>query len=246
MRLTPVVLLALLALSAKPVPSPCPVTYGYCEVWRGECKSGTTQSPIASNASGRHADPSLPNPVFSYPLTALTATNNRVAIKVTSKEKLILHYGKADYRLDEFHFHTPAEHRIDIWMKPPNAVLAELHMVHKDAAGNAVAVAVPIRLGDSNPVLAALRRLAPIGVCDKKTTRPVDVTKLLPAVKGRYITYVGSLTTPDCDPGVRFVMMNDGITATQEELNFIKVICNARPVQYNENPVTYREATPND
>jgi carbonic anhydrase len=64
---------------------------------------------------------------------------------------------------------------------------------------------------------------------------------LLPLEKGRFITYVGSLTTPACSEGVTFILMNDGITANQAQLEYLKIGAgNIRPPQANSNPVTYR------
>ena len=115
--------------------------------------------------------------------------------------------------------------------------------MHRDPANKVIVIAVPIRLGPSNPALAALMALGSIPNCQSRTSAPnaVPMAPLLPLVTGRYIRYKGSLTTPACDEDVTFLLMNNGITATQAQLNYIKIVCNARPVQYNRNPVTFRQ-----
>ena len=109
----------------------------------------------------------------------------------------------------------------------------------------AIAIAVPIYLSttSSNEALHALKALGTLpGNCQPKDSAPnaVAMRALLPANTSHYITYEGSLTTPLCNEIVRFLLMRDGINASQAELDAIKVTMNARPVQYNEKPVTFR------
>lgn len=218
-------------------------TYTYCEFWGGTCATGRHQSPIANNAVDRKADPALKRVGFyGYRATGVTATNTKTTLKVRTAKSLHIKYDGEDYWLDEFHFHVPAEHVLDVWSTPRRAV-AELHLVHKNRdKTKAVAVAVPIFLGTSNAALKALKALGPLQVCIPKESAAdaVPMGALLPLITGRYITYSGSLTTPPCDEIVRFVLMNNGITATQDEIDYIKITMNARPAQYNRNPVTYR------
>ena len=251
MRLSTVTLILVLAAPALFADDAC-VPYNYCETWSGMCATGTQQSPIANNASDRRADPRLGN-LVRYPVnlvTGVTAKNTGTSLKSTTARRVQTNYNGAPITLEEFHFHTPAEHRIDVWIdaRHPPVAMAELHLVHRNAAGKVIVVAVPIRLGPSNPALAALMALGTIPTCQSRTspTDAVPMAALLPAVTGRYITYEGSLTTPACDQGVTFLLMNDGITATQAQLNYIKIVCNARPVQFNPNPVTFRVAQPGD
>jgi carbonic anhydrase len=220
----------------------CPPPYSYCEFWTtGECATGTMQSPIANPTA--KPDGNLRKIEFHYPNTAVTVKNVKWSLKSTPAQRLTIKFEGVEYILEEFHFHTPAEHVLDIWRHAP----AELHMVHKTADGKkAVVIAMAIYPGVSNPVLHTMAALGRPNECTTKTTAAVNLEKLLPAVRGRYLTYVGSLTTPPCSGGVRFVLMNDRITATQEEINYLKVAMNARPAQYNPNPVTFRVAMPGD
>jgi carbonic anhydrase len=222
--------------------------YTYCQFWTtGACANGERQSPIASNLSGRERKPTLPVPGLNeYNVrTAVSAMNTKTTVKVKTKKSIHLGYpGAAQWKLDEFHFHVPAEHVIDVWNAGGRRPVAELHLVHKNSDGSqAVAVAVPIYIGASNNALKALAALRPLPAnCDPKESAPdaVLMSDLLPYNKTRYITYEGSLTTPPCDQIVRFLLMNDGITATQNEINDITITMNARPAQYNRKKVEYR------
>jgi carbonic anhydrase len=224
----------------------CPPTFSYCDFWTtGECAAaGTHQSPIANNAADRKPDANLRAITFRYPNSVVTVKNMKYTLKSTTAQEISIQYEGVNYYLEEFHFHTPAEHVLDVWRGVP----AELHLVHKTSdKSRAVVIAVAIRPGTSNAALEALERVGRPNECLTKTTpSAVEMSKLLPLVRGRYITYVGSLTTPPCSGGVRFVLMNDGITATQAEIDHLRLAMNARPAQYNPNPVTYRVAMPGD
>jgi carbonic anhydrase len=221
-------------------------SYTYCQFWGGACANGTRQSPIANNAANRTANAALPVPgLTSYAVrTKVWAANTKTTVKVTTAKTISLGYPGGPWTLEEFHFHVPAEHVLDVWNNGRRPA-AELHLVHKNPAKTqAVAVAVPIYLGtSSNQALHALRALGALPAnCDPKESGldAVPMQALLPSNTARYITYEGSLTTPQCDEVVRFLLMNGGITATQDEINYIKITMNARPAQYNTRPVTYR------
>jgi carbonic anhydrase len=227
----------------------CPTTWNYEQPWTGQCATGTNQSPIANNANQRFPDGGLQQPQLGYPTLPVPVT-----IKNTSKEIKIypmfdgrLMINGKTARLVQFHFHVPKEHLLDVW----SGAEGELHLVHETADGSVIVVAVAISRGASNPALAALRNFGTLATCSSKASiRPdqlVPMTALLPANTGRYIRYVGSLTTPPCSPNVEFLLMNDGITATQEEIAYLKLgNGNARGPQTNTNRVTYRVAMPGD
>jgi len=219
--------------------------YTYCEFWGGTCATGSRQSPIANSLPNRRPDSTLPAPgVTSYNVNMkVRAANTKTTVKVTMAPTITLGYPGGTWTLDEFHFHVPAEHVIDVWNNASRPA-AELHLVHYNPGKTqAIAIAVPIYLGASNPALHALKALGTLpSNCDPKESAPnaVPMRTLLPANTGSYITYLGSLTTPACNEAVRFLLMTNGITATQDEINYIKITMNARPVQYNRQPVTYR------
>jgi carbonic anhydrase len=227
------------------------VSYNYCQNWTGTCETGNFQSPIANNARDRTPNPHL-GALGHYNETdpvPVTIKNTGTTVKIEPSDggrKVSLEYDGKRLTLDEFHFHTPAEHKLDIWLVPcHNFAVAELHLVHKDPNGKTVVVAVPIYLGASNAGLAALKAAGPLPTnCNPIPYRigPAALAALLPQVTGRYITYEGSLTTPSCGEGVTFLLLNDGISATQAELDYVKVVYNARPVQHNSKPVTFRVA----
>jgi carbonic anhydrase len=245
--------LTLLAAPLFAADETCPTLWHYPEgtpsSWGGACVTGTAQSPIRNMANQR-TQASLPLAQLdyiagqSYPVTMKNTGHD---LKITPMFDGQLRYGSQTARLVQFHFHVPAEHNLDVW----SGVAAELHLVHETANGEVLVVAVPIRVGAPNApnaALTALQRLGNPGACRSaasvKNDQFVTMRALLPAETRRFITYVGSLTTPPCSGGVRFILMNDGITATQAQINFLKVLANgnAREIKTNPGPVTFRVA----
>ena len=235
----------LLAATAFAADEKCP-DYTYCQFWTtGECATGTKQSPIASNAAGRQRGAALQKVVVHYAgehvPVKLTNTSTTLKSHQTIKKLLLITFQGHDYGLDEFHFHTPAEHLIDVWDRAGHRPVAELHLVHKSGAA-AVAIAVPIYLGTTpNPALEALKAHGRPAACNSVEIAAVPMGALVPPEIDRYITYDGSLTTPPCSEPVRFVLLENGLTATQAEIDFLRVTMNARTAQYNANPVTFRQ-----
>ncbi|HKS21916.1 MAG TPA: carbonic anhydrase family protein [Thermoanaerobaculia bacterium] len=240
MRLS--IILLGISLSATAFAADNCATYSYCDIWGGTCATGQQQSPIVNNAAQRRKDDTLTKPGFFYSArVAVIITNTKTMLNVTAYKHMTMTYGGSTYTLVDFHFHTPPEHVLDVWNTPRRAA-AELHLVHKKADGATLLVAIPIFVGESNAALSVLKLFGRPKACDSVTTGTdaFAMGALLPANTGSYVTYIGSLTTPPCTEGVRFILMNNGITATQDEIDVLKVGMSARPAQNNTNSVTYR------
>jgi carbonic anhydrase len=183
------------------------------------CTLGTEQSPIhISSADARRI--ALPALAFDYHASKATVEHLGHAVQVNLKEDNELRLGDVDYELLQFHYHHPSEHLID-----GKAAPLEVHLVHKNAAGNLAVVGVLFHEGAANPALAT--KLASIG-----EDATVDPRELLPADLG-YFTYNGSLTTPPCSEGVKWLVLAQPMTASAEQIAALKkqVEPNARAVQ---------------
>jgi carbonic anhydrase len=208
--------------------------------------TGQFQSPIVTYQEQRQPDTNSP-PSFDYPpSTRATVENTESALKIRPvTTRFTVQYGGEVATLDELHFHVGAEHKPDVWNDPATGIaVAELHLVHKTSAGRQIVVAVPIRVGASNAFLQTLLTMKPFPRCQVTAlAQALPVGALLPANRGGYMTYTGSLTTPPCDPDVTWILMKYGITATQAEINDLKIVCNnARPVQVNKGVVKFHDA----
>jgi carbonic anhydrase len=92
-----------------------------------QCATGLHQSPI-NLYSGIPFAPK--NPVFDIPvLQTATLLNTGVLVEVTYPSTVngTTNYNGKVYHLEQFHFHTPGEHRLNEEFFP-----AEMHMVHEN------------------------------------------------------------------------------------------------------------------
>ena len=137
--------------------------------------------------------------------------------------------GDVSYQLVQYHFHNPSEHTLAGRRFP-----MEMHLVHRSSSGQLAVVGVLIEEGWRNlaiePVWANLPRAK--GVETHYEHVKVDVDALLPAVRTSY-RYDGSLTTPPCTEGVKWIVLTMPIELSAEQINtFTRVMHdNARPVQ---------------
>ncbi|MCE7011145.1 carbonic anhydrase family protein [Kibdelosporangium philippinense] len=113
-----------------------------------------------------------------------------------------------DWKLLQFHFHTPSEHKFAGHSYP-----LELHLVHENVSTKQLAViGVPLKVGAASTVDTVLAKLAP--ECgDNVHLSQIDLNTLLPHDKST-LRYMGSLTTFPYSEGVRWFLMGEK-TVTQ-------------------------------
>ena len=132
------------------------------------------------------------------------------------------------YALLQFHFHRPSEERIN-----GRRFEMDAHLVHKDAEGRLAVVAVLLERGAAQPLLQTVWNNLPLEKHEAFAARaPIDLNQLLPTDR-RYYTYMGSLTTPPCSEGVLWMVMQQPVTISPEQIDVFSRLypMNARPVQ---------------
>jgi carbonic anhydrase len=134
-----------------------------------------------------------------------------------------------EFELRQYHFHAPSENRINGKSYP-----MEAHLVHADKEGNLAVIAVMFVEGAENPSLARAWAHMPEKVGDKHSLpSSIAVDGMLPAKHG-YYRYNGSLTTPPCSEGVRWIVMKAPVSASRPQIERFEHIMhhpNNRPVQ---------------
>jgi carbonic anhydrase len=190
------------------------------------CKTGKHQSPIDIRKPERAGLPTLD---FEYHDVPLTIVNNGHTIQVNYAPGSFVRIDGHRYQLVQFHFHHPSEEKVD-----GRAYDMVAHLVHKDAEGHLAVVAVLLTKGQANPLVQTLWDHLP-GQVAREDTVPnlrVNAADLLPKHLG-YFEFDGSLTTPPCTEGVRWMVVREPEEISPSEIaTFGKLYHdNARPTQ---------------
>ncbi|MDQ7072609.1 MAG: carbonic anhydrase family protein [Gammaproteobacteria bacterium] len=163
------------------------------------------------------------------------------------------------FNLLQVHFHAPSENHINGHSYP-----LEAHFVHANEDGKLAVVAVMYDVGEpkkelkvetdgfrdkvvvavTSPQDAMLENVwtvMPIKAGDKHTfNERINVKNLLPKQR-EYYRFNGSLTTPPCTEGVRWLVMKDIVTVSESTIaTFLDVLTepNNRPLQpVNARPI---------
>jgi carbonic anhydrase len=190
------------------------------------CGIGKRQSPI--NIETRDAEKGGLRPiVFSYIPGPAEILNNGHTIQINLPNSGSARFDGLEYKLVQFHFHTPSEEKIDSM-----ASHMVVHLVHKAGDNKLAVVGVLFKLGKENAALKPIFDNLP----PKETmTRPLNVfnpADLIPA-DPIYYGYTGSLTTPPCSEDVKWHVMKKPIEISYAQLAAFKKLykMNARPIQ---------------
>ncbi|RXK00310.1 hypothetical protein CRU98_03890 [Arcobacter sp. CECT 8986] len=196
------------------------------------CKDGKHQSPI-NLTSDNVIDANLGDITFYDDSFASTFENNGHTLKVNFKSGNMIEYGSKEYSLLQMHFHTPSENQIDGKSFP-----MEAHLVHKDANGNLLVIAVMFEQSDeSNVILNKLIKKLPSKVGDKRELESdIYGYDILPEDREFY-SFDGSLTTPPCSEGVKWIVLKNPVGISDSQLEDFKNIMqeNNRPIQEKNN-----------
>ncbi len=197
------------------------------------CSKGKNQSPI--NLTG-FVEADLEAIKFNYQTSVTEILNNGHTVQANyAKGSTIFIDGKA-FELKQFHFHAPSENHINGKSFP-----MEAHLVHADKDGNLAVVAVMFTEGSSNHLFESLWKKMPKKTGDKHAiSADINAMELLPKDKA-YYRFNGSLTTPPCTEGVRWFVMKQPVTISEQQVKAFEQVMhngNNRPVQpANARPV---------
>ncbi len=190
------------------------------------CDIGRNQSPInIENTMSASLKPI--RGIQKFP--AKEIFNNGHTVQVNFKEGNMLVLDNSAYQMKQVHFHAPSENTINGKSFP-----LEAHFVHADSKGNLTVIGVMFKEGKANLGLAKLWPQMP-----SKEDEPVALknrvipSELIPENRG-YYRFSGSLTTPPCSEGVRWILMKTPMAASKEQIEaFERAVKhhNNRPVQ---------------
>jgi len=194
------------------------------------CTNGKEQSPINIETSRVLEDEKITDLVINYKPTEFSLTNNGHTIQgnaLTNDNTFIV--DQKEYKLAQFHFHTPSEHQFN-----GKNFDMELHFVNQNANNQFAVLGLMIKEGASNPYLEkAWNVIPPEEITEAvKFTEPIDLMSLLPKDKDSF-RYNGSLTTPPCSEAVKWIVLEEPIEMSKEQIDKFRNIFpdNHRPVQ---------------
>ncbi|MBF0603283.1 MAG: carbonic anhydrase [Nitrospirae bacterium] len=204
-----------------------PQHWGAIDSTNRACASGVNQSPIDLKD---FIEADLQPIVFAYDAQATEIINNGHTIQVNFAPKTAsIQLDGTAFELKQFHFHAPSENFIE---GRPFAM--EAHFVHADVAGNLAVVAVMLQEGNNNASLDGLWKALPKHADGPHAlTAKMTAQDLLPASR-EYYRFNGSLTTPPCTEGVRWLVLKQPVSVSAEQVKgFTDIMghANNRPLQ---------------
>lgn len=205
-----------------------------------EC-AGTRQSPV--NLPAGHTTDPLPV-TLNYPAGnpgRLLNTGHTVDLFLQNPATLTV--ADTTFTFREVHFHVPAEHTVQ-----GRRYAAEIHAVHLFGGAGAVLTTFVTEGGhnsDWDAVIAAM----PGNKGDDNPIGPTSLMTLLAVQNLRQeslYSYAGSLTTPACTPGIRFLVRTRLLTLSPDQIEAIASAFarNVRPLNPATTPITLHRGAP--
>ncbi|MCX8650295.1 carbonic anhydrase family protein [Gilliamella sp. B2776] len=203
-----------------------PENWGKLSIEYSTCENGKNQSPInIDHVLKTHHE----NLKFSFEAGKQEIINNGHTIEISVSGDNQLTLDDQIFKLQQFHFHTISENTIKGKHYP-----MEAHFVYKNKDGELTVVALMFDYGKENQEIAKAWQQMPTESGNKTILdRTIDIKKLFPK-KLDYYRFSGSLTTPPCTEGVRWIVFEKSVTASDEQIQKFHSIMhhdNNRPVQ---------------
>ena len=188
--------------------------------------SGYNQSPIDIRNTVKAGLAPLK---FNYAATTQTIVNNGHTVQINFTDGGTLQLDGDVFTLKQFHLHTPSENQIDGKSYP-----MEAHFVHVNQSGALAVVGVMYEEGEENLNLGKLWHQLPKAVnAPQELSYKVQATDFLPKQQA-YYRFNGSLTTPPCTEGVRWMVFKNIQKASSAQIKQFAELMhhnNSRPVQ---------------
>ena len=194
-----------------------------------QCKAGKNQSPIDLRSQHGVGTVGLAELDIRYRDVPLKVINTGKTLQVNYPLGSYIKVGGHRYELMNFHFHTPSEHMKEGFHYP-----MEVQLVHRDGDGNVAMIAVIFQEGEENEHLQVLLDHLPKEINKQEIHRGANLNPVM-FFPGNtdFFKYSGSLTTPPCSEGVYWMVFNQTIEASAEQIQQMNEVMgeNARPIQ---------------
>jgi len=155
--------------------------------------------------------------------------DNGHTIQITYDAGSTLEVDGIIFELVQFHFHAPSEHTVDGQYYP-----MEMHFVHQSENGELAVIGVFVAEGEHSDAFQAIVEGLPSEVGEERHFDDVDldVDAFVPE-QTEFYRYSGSLTTPPCSEGVRWIVLRNPLVVSAEQIGAFEDLLhdNNRPVQ---------------
>ncbi len=178
--------------------------------------------------------------------TIESITNNGHTIQYNFNGDLnVIGYKNKQYKMKQFHFHSPSEHTINGVRYP-----LEIHMVHhSEESSSYIVFAALVQQGEADPTFTFLESYLPINEGEtKEINKSFNFGSTTSEIFGMdsvdLYTYHGSLTTPPCTEEVIWVVMKNASSASAKQIELLQKLMpknNYRETQPINDREVYRE-----
>lgn len=203
-----------------------PDNWGKLSAEYANCGAGLNQSPVIFDST-IHAALKPMRMIHKFAAKEIQSTPN--GLRVLFKEGNMMVLDKTAFQLKHLDFHTPSEHQLNGQSYP-----LEIQLWHEDSKKNIAIMSILFKTGEPNAELTELLAQLP-----QKASEPIKLktrftpNELMPT-NPQYYRYSGSLTTPPCSEGVRWIVMKSPLQVSAEQVQAITTAiggANNRPVQ---------------
>ena len=212
-----------------------PTRWGALSPEWATCSNGRQQSPIDL----QWKKPRTIQPLqftYSPSLWSLFASETSLQVNFPKENHLFI---RADqYELSHIQFRSPSEHSLSGRHFP-----LEMQVVHKSSEGKVAILSVFFKIGRASPPLTKIFVHWPRqkGIQAPVLDSLLNPIELLPQKLSHY-EYRGSLTTPPCTEGIRWIVLNTPLEVSREQMASYRghyPFPTRRPLQKNnQRPVT--------
>lgn len=192
--------------------------------------NGKNQSPI--NISPHEARNSIKRGLkFNYGrLDPIVMTNTGKQLQIDVASGAGIHVDGIDFELKHLSFHAPSEHTYNNQHFP-----LEIQFAHQSKDGQLAYVSLMVVIGKSARTLRKLQRQLPMKAGESKLLAANALRNFEKKKKvTNYYRYSGSLTSPPCQEGVRWFIMNQPLKISTRHLQTFRQAIkqdNNRPLQ---------------
>ena len=194
---------------------------------------GRVQTPINILTANTIQSSQLSDVIFNYNPFNMKIVDNGHTVQVISDNTITnsISIDGVTYNFLQFHYHTHSEHEI-------NGITdqMEIHLVHQDPiTSNLAVIGLMINATsatDNTFIQSYLQNFPSEEDVEVATSTSLNLNALLPTNRN-YYTYTGSLTTPPCSQGLKWIILKEKIAISLNQLNAFQERhdINARPIQ---------------